>query len=92
MDEDALARFRRDAMGVVFQNFHLIPTMTALENVATPLELAGTAMRSNAPRRNWRRSVCRIGAITTRRNCRAANNSVWRWPAPRPRAQDSAGG
>ncbi|MCA0930003.1 ABC transporter ATP-binding protein [Ruegeria profundi] len=41
MDEDALARLRRDAMGVVFQNFHLIPTMTALENVATPLELAG---------------------------------------------------
>ena len=41
MDEDELARFRRDAMGVVFQNFHLIPTMTALENVATPLELAG---------------------------------------------------
>ncbi|WP_170391945.1 ABC transporter ATP-binding protein [Ruegeria arenilitoris] len=41
MSEDALARFRRDAMGVVFQNFHLIPTMTALENVATPLELAG---------------------------------------------------
>ncbi|NVO56477.1 ATP-binding cassette domain-containing protein [Rhodobacteraceae bacterium B1Z28] len=41
MDEDTLARFRRDAMGVVFQNFHLIPTMTALENVATPLELAG---------------------------------------------------
>ncbi|MEX0277684.1 MAG: ABC transporter ATP-binding protein [Ruegeria sp.] len=43
MDEDALARFRRDTMGVVFQNFHLIPTMTALENVATPLELAGHA-------------------------------------------------
>ncbi|PWE33548.1 ABC transporter [Maritimibacter sp. 55A14] len=41
MDEDALARFRRDNMGVVFQSFHLIPTMTALENVATPLELAG---------------------------------------------------
>lgn len=41
MDEDALARFRRDHMGVVFQSFHLIPTMTALENVATPLELAG---------------------------------------------------
>ncbi|WP_108860144.1 ABC transporter ATP-binding protein [Ruegeria sp. Alg231-54] len=41
MDEDSLARFRRNAMGVVFQNFHLIPTMTALENVATPLELAG---------------------------------------------------
>jgi putative ABC transport system ATP-binding protein len=41
MDEDGLARFRRNHMGVVFQSFHLIPTMTALENVATPLELAG---------------------------------------------------
>jgi len=41
MDEDALAHFRRGNMGVVFQSFHLIPTMTALENVATPLELAG---------------------------------------------------
>jgi putative ABC transport system ATP-binding protein len=41
MTEDQLARFRRDNMGVVFQSFHLIPTMTALENVATPLELAG---------------------------------------------------
>ncbi|MCK0139522.1 ATP-binding cassette domain-containing protein [Aliiroseovarius sp. F47248L] len=41
MGEDDLARFRRDHMGVVFQSFHLIPTMTALENVATPLELAG---------------------------------------------------
>lgn len=41
LDEDALARFRRDHMGVVFQSFHLIPTMTALENVAAPLELAG---------------------------------------------------
>ena len=41
MGEDALARFRRTHMGVVFQSFHLIPTMTAIENVATPLELAG---------------------------------------------------
>lgn len=41
MGEDDLARFRRDRVGVVFQSFHLIPTMTALENVATPLELAG---------------------------------------------------
>ena len=43
MNEDGLARFRRENMGVVFQSFHLIPTMTALENVATPLELAGHA-------------------------------------------------
>ncbi len=41
MDEDALARFRRDRLGIVFQAFHLIPTMTALENVAVPLEFAG---------------------------------------------------
>ena len=39
--EDALARFRRDFLGIVFQNFHLVPTMTAHENVAIPLELAG---------------------------------------------------
>jgi putative ABC transport system ATP-binding protein len=41
LDEDALARFRRDQVGIVFQSFHLIPTMNALENVAIPLELAG---------------------------------------------------
>jgi putative ABC transport system ATP-binding protein len=41
LDEDARARLRRDLIGIVFQAFHLIPTMTALENVAVPLELAG---------------------------------------------------
>jgi len=41
LNEDALARFRRDHVGVVFQGFHLIPTMTAEENVAVPLEFAG---------------------------------------------------
>lgn len=41
LDEDGLAEFRRDNIGIVFQNFHLIPTMTALENVAVPLEFAG---------------------------------------------------
>jgi putative ABC transport system ATP-binding protein len=43
MDEDALALFRRDNVGIVFQAFHLIPTMSALENVAVPLELAGVS-------------------------------------------------
>ena len=43
LDEDALARFRGRHIGIVFQSFHLIPTMTALENVAVPLELAGIA-------------------------------------------------
>ncbi|MCP4327647.1 MAG: ABC transporter ATP-binding protein [Alphaproteobacteria bacterium] len=41
LDEDGLALFRRDHVGIVFQSFHLIPTMTALENVAVPLEFAG---------------------------------------------------
>jgi putative ABC transport system ATP-binding protein len=41
LSEDALARFRGRRIGVVFQSFHLIPTMTALENVSAPLELAG---------------------------------------------------
>tara|TARA_R110000772_G_scaffold73216_5_gene159813 strand:+ start:5482 stop:6213 length:732 start_codon:yes stop_codon:yes gene_type:complete len=41
LDEDGLARFRRDNLGIVFQDFHLIPTMTALENVAVALEFAG---------------------------------------------------
>jgi putative ABC transport system ATP-binding protein len=45
LGEDALARFRGRSVGIVFQSFHLIPTMTALENVAIPLELAG---RENA--------------------------------------------
>jgi putative ABC transport system ATP-binding protein len=45
LNEDKLALFRRDHTGIVFQNFHLVPTMTALENVALPLEFAG---RNNA--------------------------------------------
>jgi putative ABC transport system ATP-binding protein len=43
LDEDALARFRGAKIGIVFQSFHLIPTMTALENVAIPLELADSS-------------------------------------------------
>ncbi len=42
-DEDQLARFRRQHVGIVFQSFHLVPTMTALENVALPLEFAAKA-------------------------------------------------
>jgi putative ABC transport system ATP-binding protein len=41
LDQNGLARLRRDHVGIVFQEFHLMPTMTALENVALPLELAG---------------------------------------------------
>ena len=41
LDEDALARFRRETLGYVFQSYHLIPTLTAVENVAVPLEIVG---------------------------------------------------
>jgi putative ABC transport system ATP-binding protein len=50
LGEDALARFRGARIGIVFQSFHLIPTMTALENVAIPLELAGAAAPSTRAR------------------------------------------
>ena len=50
LNEDALARFRGQRIGIVFQSFHLIPTMTALENVAAPLELAGDGDASERAR------------------------------------------
>ena len=52
LDEDALARFRGRQVGIVFQWFHLIPTMTALENVAVPLELTGNPDAARARQRN----------------------------------------
>ena len=56
LNEDALAAFRRDHVGIVFQNFHLIPSMTALENVALPLEFAG---KPNA----FTRAYCELKAV-----------------------------
>lgn len=50
LSEDKLALFRRDHTGIVFQNFHLVPTMTALENVALPLEFAGRAQAFDSAR------------------------------------------
>src|SRR5690606_26870935 len=56
LDEDALAHARRGRIGIVLQAFHLLPTMTAQENVATPLELAGEA---NA----WPRAAAELEAV-----------------------------
>jgi putative ABC transport system ATP-binding protein len=56
MGEDAAARFRRGRIGIVFQSFHLIPTMTALENVAVPLELNGAADA-------WTRAASELAAV-----------------------------
>ena len=50
LDEDELARFRRNNIGIVFQDFHLIPTMTAHENVAVPLEFSGNINASDLAR------------------------------------------
>jgi putative ABC transport system ATP-binding protein len=55
-DEDALARARRGRIGIVLQAFHLLPTMTAQENVATPLELAGEADA-------WARAAAELDAV-----------------------------
>ncbi len=57
LGEDDLARFRGSQIGIVFQSFHLIPTMTALENVAIPLELAGTP----DPYEKARRELAAVG-------------------------------
>jgi len=57
LSEDRLAKFRRENMGIVFQAFHLMGTLTALENVAIPLELAGR----RAPLEEAKRQLDRVG-------------------------------
>ncbi len=57
LSEDELAQFRREHVGIVFQNFHLIPNMTALENVAVALELCG----SNAPFKEAKEELIEVG-------------------------------
>ncbi len=57
LDEDALAHFRREDVGIIFQSFHLIPTMTALENVAIPLELRS----DNTAEKRAREELVRVG-------------------------------
>ena len=88
MNEDALARFRGQRIGIVFQSFHLIPTMTALENVAAPLELAGandaTRARQGRARSRW---VSATASDTIRRSSRAASSSASRWLARSARAR-----
>ena len=54
MDEDALAGMRQRNVGIVFQHFHLMPTMNAVENVALPLELAGRAEATTTAERMLR--------------------------------------
>ena len=82
LTEDERARVRAEAVGFVFQSFHLIPTLTARENVQVPLELRGEdgagprgrAARPGRPRRPR--------ATTTPPSSRGASSSGWRWRAP----------
>ncbi len=91
LDEDALARFRGRKIGIVFQSFHLIPTMTALENVAVPLELAGDARRLRRARRpSSPRSGSASGSAIIRPSFRAASSSASRSPARWRRAPRSS--
>ena len=62
LDEDQLARLRGRSLGIILQSFQLLPTMTALENVAVPLELAGASdARAARHAPNWKRSALATG-------------------------------
>ena len=80
LDEDGLARFRGKNVGIVFQAFHLIPTMTALENVAVPLEFAGERDALSARRASSPPSASRSVCIIIRQNSPVANSNVSRSP------------
>ena len=72
LDEDALAHARRGRIGIVLQAFHLLPTMTAQENVATPLELAGE-------KEAWERAGAELRSVAPSRRARR-----WSSPTSRP--------
>ncbi len=81
LDEDALARFRGRRIGIVFQSFHLVPTMTALENVALPLELADRPGAHERARAELEAVGLGHGCTITRRSSPAASSSGWPSPA-----------
>jgi putative ABC transport system ATP-binding protein len=82
MDEEARADLRRRMVGFVFQSFHLLPALTAEENVMLPLELEGRDDARERARGRCRRWGWTRGGGTTRRSCPAASSSAWRSPAP----------
>ena len=92
LDEDALARFRGRQVGIVFQSFHLIPTMTALENVAVPLDSPAIPMRrargAGIDLRRTRRSPASLSDSIVRRRAAARGAG----PGAGARSRDSRGG
>jgi putative ABC transport system ATP-binding protein len=89
LDEDALARFRGRRIGIVFQSFHLIPTMTALENVALPMELAGSEEAFDRAEAELKAVGSRGACTIIRPSSRAASSSGWPLPAPSCRTPPS---
>jgi putative ABC transport system ATP-binding protein len=82
LDEDDRARLRRDRIGFVFQSFQLIASLTALENVRVPLDLAGRRDGAARARALLDRVGLASGPTTSPSSCPAASSSAWRWPAP----------
>jgi putative ABC transport system ATP-binding protein len=79
-DEDGRARLRRGRVSLVFQSFHLLPNMTAEENVAAPLEIARKPNAMARPAPGWTGWAVRRACGTIRTSCRAVSSSGWRWP------------
>ena len=75
MDEDALSRFRRSNVGIVFQSFHLVPTMTAVENVLCRWNLPVSHRHLKKPRPCWKRLGWRIVWPIIRHKCRAGTTA-----------------
>ena len=75
LDEDGRARVRAQSVGFVFQSFHLVPSLTAVENVMLPLELAGHETPRSQRWRLFARSAWASGAVIIPRSCRAARNN-----------------
>jgi ABC-type methionine transport system ATPase subunit len=84
MSGNGKARLRRRSIGYVFQDFNLLPGLTAAENVALPLELDGCSRAAPAPRRygHWRTWGWPTGRITSLTSCPVASGSESPWPGP----------
>ena len=76
LDEDGRAGLRNREVGFVFQSFHLLPSLTAIENVLLPLELASTANARRGRGKRWSTSASSIGCATIQSNCPAAKSSA----------------